>query len=115
MPFEDLFDFGGSTDSSGYVAPSSQDEGDDGDQLPEEAQPTGGKVANPELAQAIYATAKRIGIDPVDLATAISYETGGTFDPWKRGPTTQWGTHRGLIQWGERHSAKWGWFGLLGG
>ena len=45
--------------------------------------------------------AKRRGLDPIDVATAISYETGGKFDPMIAGPTTQWGTHRGLIQFGE--------------
>nr|WP_255607008.1 hypothetical protein [Brucella anthropi] len=44
----------------------------------------------------------------MDLGTAISYETAGTFDPWKAGPTTQWGQHRGLIQWGEPQRAKYG-------
>lgn len=61
-----------------------------------------------ELAQAIKDTAKTIGVDPIDLATAISYETGGTFDPWKAGPTTQWGQHRGLIQWGEPQAKQYG-------
>lgn len=61
-----------------------------------------------ELAQAISATAGKLGIDPVDLATAISYETAGTFDPWKAGPTTKWGQHRGLIQWGEPQRQKYG-------
>lgn len=54
------------------------------------------------------ASAARLGISPSDLATAISYETGGTFDPWKKGPTTQWGEHRGLIQWGEPQRKKYG-------
>lgn len=61
-----------------------------------------------ELAQAITATAGKLGIDPIDLATAISYETAGTFDPWKAGPTTKWGQHRGLIQWGEPQRQKYG-------
>lgn len=61
-----------------------------------------------DLASAILASAQRLGIDPRDLATAISYETAGTFDPWKAGPTTQWGQHRGLIQWGEPQRAKYG-------
>lgn len=61
-----------------------------------------------ELAQAITATAGKLGISPVDLATAISYETAGTFDPWKAGPTTKWGQHRGLIQWGEPQRQKYG-------
>lgn len=63
---------------------------------------------NKELRLAILETAQAIGADPVDLATAISYETGGTFDPWKRGPTTKWGTHRGLIQWGEPQRRQYG-------
>ena len=63
---------------------------------------------NPELAAAIIASAKKIGVDPVHLGTAISYETGGTWDPWKAGPTTQWGQHRGLIQWGEPQAKEYG-------
>ncbi len=55
---------------------------------------------NTRLAEAIKAEAERIGADPQDLATVMSYETGGTFDPWKKGPTTKWGTQRGLIQMG---------------
>mgnify|MGYP002619618960 FL=1 len=61
-----------------------------------------------ELRLAILETAQEIGADPVDLATVISYETGGTFDPWKKGPTTKWGTHRGLIQWGEPQRRQYG-------
>lgn len=64
--------------------------------------------ATPELARAIQNTANKLGIDPVDLATVISYETGGTFDPWKAGPTTKWGQHRGLIQWGEPQARQYG-------
>ena len=63
---------------------------------------------NKELRLAILETAKEIGANPVDLATVFSYETGGTFDPWKRGPTTKWGTHRGLIQWGEPQQRQYG-------
>lgn len=54
------------------------------------------------------ATANALGISPVDLATAISYETAGTFDPNKAGPRTQWGQHRGLIQFGEPQAQKYG-------
>ncbi len=61
-----------------------------------------------DLSAAIIMAAKKIGVNPVDLATAISYETGGTFDPWKAGPTTQWGQHRGLIQWGEPQAKQYG-------
>ena len=60
------------------------------------------------LRDGIMQTAKGLGIDPVDLATAISYETAGTFDPTKKGPTTQWGQHRGLIQFGEPQAKQYG-------
>lgn len=60
------------------------------------------------LAAGIIETASALGMDPLDLATIISYETAGTFDPTKAGPTTQWGRHRGLIQWGEPQAAEYG-------
>jgi len=63
---------------------------------------------NPSIRDGIIKTASSLGVDPVDLATAISYETGGTFDPTKSGPKTQWGTHRGLIQFGEPQAQKYG-------
>lgn len=61
-----------------------------------------------DLRNALVATAQSLGIDPLDLATAISYETAGTFDPMKRGPTTKWGQHRGLIQFGEPQAKQYG-------
>ena len=61
-----------------------------------------------EIRTGIASSAQALGIDPVDLATAISYETGGTFDPVKAGPTTQWGQHRGLIQFGEPQAKQYG-------
>lgn len=60
------------------------------------------------LAGKIAETASALGIDPIDLGTAISYETAGTFDPTKKGPTTQWGQHKGLIQFGEPQAKKYG-------
>ena len=61
---------------------------------------------NPELAAAIIASAKRLGVDPLHIGTAISYETGGKFDP------NLWGgknnNHLGLIQFGEAERAKYG-------
>lgn len=62
----------------------------------------------PELAAAILDVAKRNNWNPLDLGTVISYETAGTFDPWKKGPTTQWGEHRGLVQWGEPQAKQYG-------
>lgn len=61
-----------------------------------------------EIARGIIETAAALKMDPVDLATIISYETGGTFDPTKAGPTTQWGQHRGLIQFGEPQAQQYG-------
>lgn len=61
-----------------------------------------------DLRTGIISTAQALGMDPVDLATIISYETGGTFDPSQPGPTTQWGQHRGLIQFGETQAQQYG-------
>ena len=66
------------------------------------------KEQSAELAAGIKKSGEDLGVAPDDLATAISYETAGTMHPWKRGPTTKWGTHRGLIQWGEPQAAKYG-------
>ena len=60
------------------------------------------------LAAGIVETANALGMDPLDLATIISYEPGGTFNPTQEGPTTQWGQHRGLIQFGEPQAREYG-------
>lgn len=60
------------------------------------------------LENAIRRVAAMRGIDPADLGTVISYETGGTFDPWKKGPTTKWGSHQGFIQMGEPQREQYG-------
>ena len=60
------------------------------------------------IRDGIFQTAQALGVKPVDLATIISYETAGTFDPVKRGPRTQWGQHRGLIQFGESQARRYG-------
>ncbi len=65
-------------------------------------------VGGDDMASLIVETANAIGADPVDLATVISYETAGTFDPLQRGPSTQWGQHRGLIQFGEPQARQYG-------
>lgn len=53
-------------------------------------------------------SAQTLGMDPLDLATIISFETGGSFNPTQAGPTTQWGQHRGLIQFGEPQAQQYG-------
>lgn len=60
------------------------------------------------VAIGLVESAEALGMDPVDLATIISYETGGTFDPTKKGPTTKWGQHRGFIQFGEPQAEEYG-------
>lgn len=60
------------------------------------------------VAIGIRSAAEALGIDPIDLATVISYETAGTFDPLKSGPTTKWGVHKGLIQFGEPQAKEYG-------
>jgi len=60
------------------------------------------------LKQGIIDTAKALGMDPTVLATIISYETGGTFEAAKIGPRTQYGQHRGLIQFGEPQAKQYG-------
>ena len=65
----------------------------------------------PAIRNGIIQAAEALGIDPADLATIISYETGGTFNPMQAGPTTQWGQHRGFLQFGEpqarQHGVNW--------
>ncbi len=60
------------------------------------------------FTQGIVEAAEELGVDAVDLATAISYETGGTFDPQQKGPTTKWGQHEGLIQFGQPQQQEYG-------
>ncbi|PAP93986.1 hypothetical protein [Mesorhizobium wenxiniae] len=60
-----------------------------------------------DIKKAILDAAAQLGVSPLDLGTAVSYETAGTFDPLKKGPTTQWGQHQGLIQWGQPQAQKY--------
>lgn len=52
-----------------------------------------------DLTSALKRGAAELGIDPVDLATVISYETGGTFSTSIRGGKNN--QHIGLIQFGK--------------
>lgn len=54
----------------------------------------------------ITRVAQKLGVAPVDLATIISYETGGTFSPSKWGG--KGGNHLGLIQFGSAERKKYG-------
>ena len=57
-------------------------------------------------ADAVTQTAQRLGISPVDLATVISYETGGKFSTSIRGGTNN--RHIGLIQFGDEEQKTYG-------
>lgn len=61
-----------------------------------------------ELLDAVNDLAAENGWSPQDILTIYSYETVGSMDPWQKGPTTQWGEHRGLIQWGEPQRKQFG-------
>lgn len=60
-----------------------------------------------DIRTGIIEAANALGISPADLATVISYETGGTFNPTEAGPTTKWGQHRGFIQFGEDQARRY--------
>lgn len=55
---------------------------------------------------ALIASAQRIGADPLEYATVMSYETGGTFNPSIRGGAGN--RHIGLIQFGIPEQQKYG-------
>lgn len=63
-----------------------------------------------DLRAGLIEAGRLLGVDPLHIGTTVSYETGGTFDPWQKGPTTKWGTHRGMIQFGEPQAQKYGAF-----
>lgn len=56
----------------------------------------------------VMEAARVLQVPPGELLAIISFETGGTMDPMQSGPTTQWGTHRGLIQFGEPQAEEYG-------
>jgi hypothetical protein len=59
-----------------------------------------------DLVSAVKASAARLGVNPSDLLTAMSYETGGTLDPNLWGG--KGGKYLGLIQFGPEEQAKYG-------
>jgi hypothetical protein len=70
--------------------------------------PSSAQAATPQMSdrEALIASAKRIGADPLDLATVMSYETGGTMSPSQYGGAG--GRHVGLIQFGPGEADKYG-------
>jgi len=60
----------------------------------------------PAASESITAVAGRLGVSAQDLQAIIGYETGGTFDPSKRGGKNN--KHIGLIQFGEAEQKAFG-------
>lgn len=65
-------------------------------------------IISPKMQQLIVETADALQVSPATIATIISYETGGSMNPMQAGPTTQWGQHRGLIQFGQPQAQQYG-------
>lgn len=61
-----------------------------------------------ELVQATVEVSVANDWNPSDLLTIMGFETYHSLDPWQKGPTTKWGTHRGLIQWGAPQAKQYG-------
>ncbi len=57
-------------------------------------------------AKALIAAASKLGVSPLDLATIISFETGGTFSPSIVGGAG--GNYMGLIQFGPSERRQYG-------
>lgn len=58
-----------------------------------------------DVAESAVSVAKNIGMNPVDLLTIISFETGGTFSTTAKNEA---GTHIGFIQFGPEEQKTYG-------
>lgn len=63
---------------------------------------SGAGSAEEELVRAVTALAEQMDISAKDLLAVMSFETGGQLRPNTMGPTTKWGQHFGLIQFGDK-------------
>lgn len=74
-----------------------------------ETQPSVPVINLDEFKRGVIDVSDELGIDPIDLATFISYETGGTLDPWQAGAADLYGTpRRGFIQMGTDERRQYG-------
>lgn len=78
------------------------------DPHPQDAGGWDASAVSPDIVTGIIEAADELGMNPEMLATYISYETAGTFNPRQKGPVTQWGQHEGFIQWGEPQAKQYG-------
>jgi len=74
--------------------------------LPVRSTITGAGIAPRDDTNALVETAKVLGVNALDLATIIGYETGGTYNPSQWGG--QGGNYMGLIQFGPSERQKYG-------
>ena len=65
---------------------------------------TGGNLSS--QGKALVAAANKLGVSPLDLATIIGFETGGTYSPSKFGGAG--GNYMGLIQFGPNERRQYG-------
>ncbi len=65
---------------------------------------TGGNLSS--QGKALVAAANKLGVSPLDLATIIGFETGGTYNPSKFGGAG--GNYMGLIQFGPNERRQYG-------
>ena len=70
------------------------------------AQATGEGIADQDDTDALVETATSLGVNPLDLATIIGFETGGSYSPDQVGG--EGGNYRGLIQFGPAEQRKYG-------
>ena len=73
---------------------------------PVRASMTGTGVAPIDDTNALVEVAGDLGVSPIDLATIIGFETGGTYNPNQWGG--QGGQYMGLIQFGPSERQKYG-------
>lgn len=73
---------------------------------PMRASMTGTGVAPIEQTNALVEVAGELGVSPIDLATIIGFETGGTYDPGIVGG--EGGNYQGLIQFGGPERTAYG-------
>lgn len=66
----------------------------------------GGRVSY-DTAQALYETSGELGVNPIELAGLINYESAGTWNPDKWGGKN--GNYVGLIQMGGPERRQYGW------
>lgn len=67
---------------------------------------TGAGTAAPDDTNALVEISNDLGINPIDLATIIGFETGGTYNPDQ--PGGEGGRYYGLIQFGPSEQRQYG-------